>query len=217
MPSWASWTLNAAAAYLLGGIPFGLLLSRCKGVDVRKTGSGNIGATNVFRSVSRPLGVLTFGLDAFKGFVPAHFLPILGNPPPSGFQPLELPLLFGALAMIGHMFPPYLRGRGGKGIATGAGVLLAVMPKVFVAGLLAWLLLFLLTRYVSVASLGAALVVGGVGSWLLAETSPRVAIALVVLVFLAIWQHRSNIARLVQGTEHRFTPSSASSAERRKP
>ncbi len=209
--------LCAAAAYLLGGIPFGLLLSRCKGVDIRKIGSGNIGATNVFRSVSRPLGVLTFGLDALKGFVPAHFFPILGNPPPSGFQPLELPLLFGALAVVGHMFPPYLRGRGGKGIATGAGVLLAVMPNVFAAGLLAWLVLFLLTRYVSVASLGSALVVGGVGCWLLAESSPRVAIALIGLVFLAIWQHRSNIVRLVKGTEHRFTPSSASSTERRKP
>jgi len=199
-----AWIIGLAAAYLLGGIPFGLLLARLKGVDIRTVGSGNIGATNVFRAVSKPLGLLTFALDAVKGFVPAFVFPILGRPWLGPLQPPEAGVLLGTAAIAGHTFPVFLRGRGGKGVATSAGVLLGVAPSVLGVGLAAWIPLFLATRYVSVASIGAAFVAAAFACWRFGPQSPGLAGVFIVLSTLIIWLHRTNIERLRKGTEHRF-------------
>jgi len=193
-----------ALAYFSGAIPFGLLIARARGVDIRKVGSGNIGATNVFRMVGKPWGIATFVCDALKGFIPAYLFPILimkagiSNPLPS------LGILCGFAAILGHNFPVFLYFKGGKGIATSAGVLLGVAPVAVAIGLITWVALFLGTRYVSVASIGAAAAVP-VSAWVLYGSSDKVMpILLTILGMLAIWRHRSNIKRLVKGTEHRF-------------
>ena len=109
-------------AYLLGAIPFGLLVAKSRGVDIRSQGSGNIGATNVFRVIGKGWGVFTLVLDALKGFIPSFYFPMLGKLDP------EWGVLFGLAAIIGHSFPVYLRFKGGKGVATSAGMLLGVAP-----------------------------------------------------------------------------------------
>ncbi len=199
--------LMCAAAYLTGAIPFGLLLSRLKGVDIRTVGSGNIGATNVFRSVSKPLGILTFILDFLKGFAPAWFFPMIGKMLGPDFQSLEdqSGLIYGAMAVVGHNWPIFLKFKGGKGISTSAGMLLGAAPRAVGVGLLTWVALLLATRTVSIASIGAAVAVPaaawrfyGADDWI----KPA---ALTVLGIVAVWRHRENIRRLLNGSEHRFS------------
>ena len=192
------------AAYLLGSIPIGLLLARAKGVDIRTVGSGNIGATNVFRSVSKTLGILTFVGDALKGFVPAFVFPILGQRLAGTFQGSEIGVLCGFAAIAGHNWPVFLRFKGGKGIATSAGVLLGIAPAAVGIGLTAWILLFVTSRYVSVASIGAAIVVPA-SSWILyLPDGLLLPSVLTLLGVIAVWRHQSNIQRLRTGQEHRF-------------
>ena len=197
--------LLIAAAYLLGAVPFGLLLSRLKGVDIRAVGSGNIGATNVFRSVSKPLGIATFACDFLKGFVPAYVFPILGKMISGHFQGSEVGLLCGVAAIVGHNWPVFLKFKGGKGIATSAGVLLGVAPAAVGIGLLSWIVLFVASRFVSVASIGAAIVVPVVSWTMYAKRGLLLPIALTILGALAVWRHKSNIERLISGSEHRFS------------
>jgi glycerol-3-phosphate acyltransferase PlsY len=192
-------------SYLLGAIPVGLLLARLKGVDIRRVGSGNIGATNVFRSVSKPLGMVTFAADALKGFVPAFVFPIIGKMLDPDFQALEnLGLVCGCAAFAGHNWPVYLGFKGGKGVATSAGVLLGVAPAAVGIGLAVWVALLLASRIVSAASIGAAVAVPAAGWWLYGGRGRVLPITLTVLGALVIWRHRSNIQRLLAGTEHRF-------------
>ncbi|MGD9875031.1 MAG: glycerol-3-phosphate 1-O-acyltransferase PlsY [Kiritimatiellia bacterium] len=186
-----------AASYLLGSIPFGLLLARAKGVNIREVGSGNIGATNVFRSVSKKLGLLTFFLDFLKGLLPVlaakHWL----HSDPAA-------ILCGCAAIAGHMFTIFAGFRGGKGVATGAGVVLGIAPGAVGIGLLCWMVVFLLSRYVSLASIITAAAVG-ISGWMLyypAEILRPVTIT--ILAAMVIWRHRSNIGRLLKGGEHRF-------------
>lgn len=197
--------LLIALAYLLGAIPNGLLLCRLKGVDIRTLGSGNIGATNVFRSVSKPLGILTFVGDALKGFVPAYVFPILGKMVTGTFQGPEIGILCGVAAIAGHNWPVYLKFKGGKGIATSAGVLLGIAPAAVGWGLLSWMVLFAISRFVSVASIGAAIVVPVVSWTLYSSKGLLLPIVLTILGVLAVWRHKSNIQRLINGTEHRFS------------
>jgi len=193
------------AAYLLGAVPFGLLLCRTlKGVDIRNVGSGNIGATNVFRSVSKPLGIATFACDFLKGLLPACCFPILGKWITGTFQGPEIGLLCGVAAIAGHNWPVYLKFKGGKGIATSAGVLLGVAPAAVGIGLLSWIFLLLATRYVSVASIGAAIVVPVVSWTMYSREGILLPITLTLLGALAVWRHKSNIERLIGGTELRF-------------
>ncbi|MCF7848119.1 MAG: glycerol-3-phosphate 1-O-acyltransferase PlsY [Kiritimatiellales bacterium] len=188
-------------AYLLGSVPFGLLIARSRGVDIRRAGSGNIGATNVFRCVGKGWGVCAFVLDALKGFVPAFVFPIIGKLDES--IAVEAGLLFGAAAIIGHSFPVFLRFKGGKGVATSAGMLLGVAPVAVAAGFACWLICVLITRYVSLASILAALAVA-VSGWVVYHDSLAVSVALTAIALLIIWRHRANIGRLLKGTEHRF-------------
>ena len=192
-------------AYLLGAIPNGLLLCRLKGVDIRTRGSGNIGATNVFRSVSKPLGILTFVGDALKGFVPAYAFPILGKYLTGTFQGSEIGILCGVAAIAGHNWPVYLKFKGGKGIATSAGVLLGIAPAAVGIGLLSWIVLFVASRYVSIASIGASIVVPVVSWTMYSRKGLLLPIVLTILGLLAVWRHKSNIERLIDGTEHRFS------------
>ena len=197
--------LLIAAAYLLGAVPFGLLLCRLKGVDIRTVGSGNIGATNVFRSVSKPLGIATFACDFLKGFVPAYVFPILGKMVTGTCQGSEIGILCGVASIVGHNWPVYLKFKGGKGIATSAGVLLGVAPAAVGIGLIIWIVLFVTSRYVSVASIGAAIVVPVVSWTMYSRKGLMLPIVLTILGLLAVWRHKSNIERLIGGIEHRFS------------
>ncbi|MDI6773823.1 MAG: glycerol-3-phosphate 1-O-acyltransferase PlsY [Verrucomicrobiota bacterium] len=205
MPTAALYASCLLASYLLGAIPFAFLLAQVKGIDIRAVGSGNIGATNAFRCVSKPLGILCFFCDVAKGFAPAFFFPMLVRQ--FAALPNEDPLkvLCAAGAIAGHNWPVYLRFKGGKGVATSAGALLGISWLPVTIGIAAWVLVFLLSRYVSVASLLAAAVVAAC-AWIL-PTAPDallIPIAFTLLAILAIWRHKSNIRRLVNGAEHRF-------------
>ena len=201
------WLGGGVAAYVLGSVPFGFLVARAKGLDIRTLGSGNIGATNVFRSVSKPLGILTFALDVLKGVCGARLVPLLAaslaGAPHDGAMGLSV--FCGAMAVVGHNWTCFLGFKGGKGIATSAGLLLGLSPVGVGVAFLVWLALFLTTRYVSVASIGAAAALG-VAVWplhLKAQGAWFPAV-LTLLAAVAIWKHRSNIARLRAGTESRF-------------
>jgi len=190
--------LFTALAYLIGSVPFGLLIAKTQGVDIRTQGSGNIGATNVLRCLGKPLGITCFVLDVLKGYLPAALFPTLGNCAPA------FGILFGAAAILGHNFPVYLKFKGGKGVATSAGVLLGVAPLAVVIGLLTWVIVFKLSSYVSLGSIVAAAVVAIVGWVRVGTYGPVTAAALTLLGALTIWRHRENIQRLLKGEENKF-------------
>lgn len=215
--------LNALAAlvvaYLLGAVPFGLLIGKARGVDVRTVGSRNIGATNVFRCVGAKWGVLAFALDVLKGVggVWCGALPLLWGAELGGHAALLLRVLCGAAAMLGHIFPAYLGFRGGKGVSTALGLLLGVAPAAAGIGFACWAIVFVAMRYVSLASCLAAVVVGGlVWSPLYADRPTWFAILITVLAALAILKHRQNIVRLCKGTENRFAFTAAQRAAQRQ-
>ncbi|MDD2676156.1 MAG: glycerol-3-phosphate 1-O-acyltransferase PlsY [Methylacidiphilaceae bacterium] len=190
------------ASFFLGSIPFGYWIGCCRGIDLRTEGSGNIGATNAWRVLGARWGCWIFLLDFVKGALPTGVGLHL-----STTQSVPIADALGSLAglasILGHNFTPWLRGRGGKGIATTAGVLLVLVPWAFLVLVGIWGSLFLLCRIVSMASLGAALVfpvATGLlypGRWVLLAFS-------LLASLLAILRHRSNIRRLIQGTEARF-------------
>ena len=185
------------AAYFFGAIPFGLIIARSQGVDIRAKGSGNIGATNVYRVMGKNWGLLTFLLDALKGFIPAYFfVEWSGSHETVG-------IYCGLMAIIGHSFPIYLRFKGGKGVATSAGMLLGVAPYAVGIGLISWIIFMVLFRYVSLASILATLIVSLI-VWM-EEAQPLISQWLITLLsLLIVWLHRGNIERLFKGTENRF-------------
>lgn len=230
-------------AFLLGSIPFGLLISKAKGIDIRAHGSGNIGATNVLRVIGKKYGITCLILDLLKGFIPvvlainliqiegrAVTLFHLGLPPEwvlhlpavRQFDGQLVHVLTALFAVLGHNYSPWVNFRGGKGIATSAGVSLALMPAALVLLVLVWLVVFLVSRYVSLASIISAATLPLIthlgarfhhlnndpamptlwqsGTW----NKPLFAFN-VVIALLAIWKHRENIKRLRMGTEHRFS------------
>lgn len=234
-------------AFLLGSIPFGLLIARMKGIDIRAHGSGNIGATNVLRIVGKKHGITCLLLDALKGYLPVllaiNLIQIEGRMPTphlgfldslalhlsaaDQFKGQLVQVLTALFAVLGHNYSPWVGFKGGKGIATSAGVLLGLMPAAVVLLILVWGLLFLTTRYVSVASVGAAAslplithlgarfhhvandksqpTLWEAGTW----NKPLFAFT-VIIALLAIWKHRTNLRRLREGTENRFTPKAKS-------
>jgi acyl phosphate:glycerol-3-phosphate acyltransferase len=199
------YALFGALAYLIGAIPFGYLVVKLKtGQDVRTLGSGNIGATNVARVLGGPWFVPVFILDFLKGFAPVFWgAPWVAARWPDGPRlPMLLAVLFGTLAMLGHMFPIYLGFRGGKGVATVAGLLFAMNWIAAAIGLGVWLLVFLPTRYVSLASIAGAIAVPIAAHFSAhdpIQTGFFAAAGLLVIV-----RHRGNIQRLLAGTESRF-------------
>ena len=229
------------AAYILGSIPFGVLIAKSKGIDIREHGSGNVGATNVFRVVGKGFGISCLLLDFLKGFLPvlvstnvfrvAVTAPALAVPAfstlNSGFpadQQLyahSLQVITALAAIMGHNYSVFLKGGGGKGIATSAGVLIALMPGVFLGSFLVFATTFYFTRYVSLGSILGALSIPvfthladrlrhlngdesqptywDSGSW----NKPLLAFTIVAAA-LAVWRHRSNIQRIRAGTEDRL-------------
>ncbi|CAH2032386.1 glycerol-3-phosphate 1-O-acyltransferase PlsY [Trichlorobacter ammonificans] len=183
-------------AYLLGSIPTGLLLGKLCGIDVRQEGSGNIGATNLYRTVGRRVGILTLIGDCLKGFLPvllAWKLAGLGEP---------LQAWIGLAAFSGHVFSVFLLFKGGKGVATALGVYLALAPLAVLGALLVFLLLVALWRYVSLGSVVAAAVMPLL-VWLRPH-SRELLIATALISIIVIVKHHANISRLVAGTESKF-------------
>src|SRR5215471_19196901 len=148
--------LTLLLSYLIGAIPFGYLVARGRGVDILKQGSGNIGATNVGRVLGRPFGVLVFLLDFAKGAVPALLARLWASRYALELPPDSLPVAAAVAAFLGHLFPIYLRFRGGKGVATAAGAVSVLLPGPALTALVTWLAVVLASRYVSLASLTAA-------------------------------------------------------------
>ncbi len=191
--------LLVVASYLLGAIPCGLLIARLKGVDLRQTGSGNIGATNVYRCVGKGWGFAAFALDALKGFAPAFFFPRLVAAAPGW-----LGLACGAAAIAGHNWPVWLGFKGGKGVSTSAGMLLGVAPAAAGIGFAVFAAAVAATRFVSVGSMLAAIAVPAAGFWLYWPENKVLAGALVLMGALVVVKHRANVRRLLAGTEPRI-------------
>jgi glycerol-3-phosphate acyltransferase PlsY len=192
-------------AYVLGSIPFGFLLVwLVRKQDIRAQGSGNIGATNVLRSGAKGLGILTFVLDGGKGYAAvavAYFLGRAGNPTTL----THLAIVAGLSVILGHMFPVWLHFKGGKGVATAFGVFLALCPSAAILAFVLWLAVVAVTRYVSLASILAAVVLPFLTLWRSPGKYGYVSGAAVfVCCWMVIVKHRQNIVRLVQGTEHGF-------------
>ena len=192
-------SLLVLAAYLLGSIPNGLLIARLKGIDLQKVGSGNIGATNVFRCVGKGWGIAAFILDAVKGFVPAFCFPRLMEAAPPW-----LGLACGIAAVAGHNWPVWLKFKGGKGVSTSAGMLLGIAPAAVGIGFAVFALVVALTRFVSLGSILAAIAVPAAYLGLYGAGNRLLAGALVAMGLLVIVKHRANIARLLAGTEPRI-------------
>jgi len=187
--------LFVVVAYLIGSIPVGVLLSRIKGKDPRAVGSGNIGATNVMRAAGKALGIITLLGDILKGFIPTILAIHAGLPD-------YIVASVGFAAFLGHLFPVFLRFRGGKGVATALGVYLAMSPLAILGSFVLFVLILLKWRYVSAGSIaGTALV----PVLLYALNAPEMYIYLSVVVgIMIILKHRDNIKRLISGTEHRM-------------
>jgi glycerol-3-phosphate acyltransferase PlsY len=195
---YVSFIAVALISYLLGSIPTGYLAGRLRGVDIRQVGSGNIGATNVFRALGKTAGSVVLALDVLKGFCACRFAPALFEAAPSE----NLRIVAGISAILGHNYTCWLRFKGGKGIATSAGVLLGWMPLCLAIVLALWLIVFAVSRYVSLASISAAVALPA-AAWFTGASGRMIGIAAIV-GGLALYKHRSNIRRLLDGTEHRF-------------
>jgi acyl phosphate:glycerol-3-phosphate acyltransferase len=197
--------LVIVVGYLLGGIPFGAIVSRrMHGVDITTVGSGNTGATNVFRALGWKPALIVAVLDVAKGAVPALLARLLADPAWAASGRDLLIIGAGLAAMAGHMFSPYFRLRGGKGIATAGGAILVLMPKAFLVLVVVFAGSILIFRIVSVASMLAAVVFPFTILFLYPERPVLLAFA-VVVVPLVFWSHRENIRRLVRGEERRIT------------
>lgn len=196
-------------SYLFGSIPWGYLIGKIKGIDIRKVGSGNIGATNVTRSIGKWYGKLCFLLDLLKGFLPVLIVSLMLRD--HVFEdPHQLGQVIAALAaIIGHMFSVFMWFRGGKGISTMFGVLLGLSPLSFVVAGIVWLVIFAISRYVSMASIAACTVLPIVATLFSITNiyyhSIYVLIFLYLMGLLAIIRHTANIKRLLNGTENRFS------------
>lgn len=225
-------------AFVIGSIPFGLIIAKLKGIDIRQHGSGNIGATNVFRIVGKKYGLTCLFLDALKGFIPVviamNLVRITGRDPQFhlGFLDsfsLILPavaqmkgqlvhVLTALAAVLGHNYSPWLGFKGGKGIATSAGVLIALMPAAVVILLVVFIVTLVITRYVAVASMVSAVALPlmthlgarfhktaeGISLWEAGTWNKPLFFFSVLIAALAVWKHRTNIDRLRKGTESRF-------------
>jgi glycerol-3-phosphate acyltransferase PlsY len=191
-------------SYLLGATPSGYLVGMACGIDVRTAGSGNIGATNVLRVLGRNAGATVLAADAFKGFVAARWVPDLALHlfPSTGTTHEHLAIAAGAAAILGHIYTFWLYFKGGKGIATSAGVVMAWAPAACLTALAIWGLVLLASKYVSLASIAAALVLPfAVWSWNGSATMTGV---MTGVSLLAIYKHKANIQRLLNGTERRI-------------
>jgi len=210
--TYTTFALAIIAAYLLGSIPFGLLIARAHGKDLRSIGSGNIGATNVSRALGRKWAYVCFGLDVLKGLIPTLAIMFLAEP--QGVLMLWLWLAVGCAAVAGHIFPLYIRFKGGKGVATSFGVALGVWPYYTICASFAiaiWIVVVLVWRYVSLASIVASLAfpialtsaIALTANWHFAQLWPLLVVAAAIPLMVTV-RHRQNIKRLIAGTESKI-------------
>jgi acyl-phosphate glycerol 3-phosphate acyltransferase len=205
--------LTILGAYLIGAIPFGYLVARWRGVDIFKAGSGNIGATNIGRVLGRRFGILVFLLDFAKGALPVLAATALTKRLDLDVPADALPVGAGLAAFLGHLFPVYIRFRGGKGVATGAGVVAMLLPVPTLGAILVWVAVLCATRTVSLASLSAAVALCALRLWLTAEVGPFAAPQRILTSFcllavgLVFLRHHANIARLLHGNENHLRES----------
>ena len=193
--------IGVLIAYLAGSIPSAYIAGKLRGVDLRKHGSGNLGATNVARVLGARIGAMVFIADLMKGFLPVYFLPRYAET----LRPELWALVYGVAAILGHVKPIFLLGKGGgKGVATASGVFLALAFVPMLIAEVAWIAVFYFTRYVSLASLvGASILPIAI---LVLSRDPRspVFISSVLIALFVFWTHRANIERLRHGEEHKF-------------
>jgi len=188
-------------AYVAGSIPSAYLAGKSRGIDLRQHGSGNLGATNVVRVLGIRIGAIVFIVDTLKGFLPVFFLPAFTG----SAQPELISLAVGGAAIIGHVRPVFLLGqKGGKGVATAGGVFLGVAWLPAVVAFAVWIVVFATSRYVSVASLSAALALPFAFFFSGVSISDPFFIASIVVALFVFFTHRANIGRLRRGEEHRF-------------
>ena len=195
----ALWIL---AAYLIGGIPFGFLIGKARGVDVRTVGSKNIGATNVLRTVGKKWGFLALFCDMMKGFVPTFLCKTFCS------DPSWLPLAVGVTCALGHMLTPYMKFKGGKGVATAFGMLIALLPATVGIAFAIFAITFACSNYISLGSCIAATSLA-VMVWIpfCDHTGYRdlpLSILVTLIALFVIWKHRSNIGRLIHGNENKI-------------
>jgi len=204
------WVLSISLAYLLGSIPFGYLLVRLfRREDVRRQGSGNIGATNVARSGGAKLGAVTLVLDVGKAYLAVEIARHLASGAGSVAM-YDVMVAAAMAAVLGHIFPPWLGFRGGKGVASALGVFLALTWPSAVGILLVFAVVFALTRYVSLASMIGAATFPLFGFYFVAQHTPMVKFGFILIPLLIIVKHYENIRRLLNGTESRFGVNSGS-------
>lgn len=194
--------------YLFGSIPAGYLAGKIRGIDIRTVGSGNIGTTNTFRVLGKKAGIAVLIVDTIKGFIPAFWLPHFGllivrdTTSTSGALSFHFAMLAGLASILGHVYPCWLRFRGGKGIATTGGVYAALAPIPVALTLALWLIIFISSGYVSLASIAAAV---GLPFFVWFMGCHPILVGLTIVIgLLALYKHRSNAQRLLNGTEHRF-------------
>ncbi len=205
------------ASYIVGSLPFGFWISKSLGVDIRNQGSGNIGATNVLRTLGRKVGITVLILDISKGFLPVLIgsIIIFNQLPDSMLNKEEIKgtiyVLLAIGAILGHNYTFWLGFKGGKGIATSAGAIMPFLPEVLIGSLFVWILFYFLSRYVAIASIAAAfsipiLTVSLDHNYLFPEINsswPVISFGIIASI-MAIWRHRSNIQRLIKGEEDQF-------------
>lgn len=202
------YVATALTAYFVGSIPTGYLVARARGLDIRSVGSGNIGATNVFRILGKPAGISVLLVDALKGYVGCAFVPGLLSqffgafPAPRSSMQEYAQIVGGFGAIFGHNYTVWLKFKGGKGVATSAGVLAAILPLTCLTAIALWIVFVAGTRYVSIGSLVAAASLP-FAAWLYRESHRMIAVA-AVMGALAIYKHKANIQRLFNGTENRI-------------
>ncbi|MSR29319.1 MAG: glycerol-3-phosphate 1-O-acyltransferase [Phycisphaerales bacterium] len=210
-----------AGAFVAGSIPFGMIIGRAHGIDICALGSKNIGATNVGRVLGRRWGMVCFALDAFKGAAPVAALILLASPTAANARESTLIPLVGAAAILGHIYSPWVGFKGGKGVATSFGALLAMWPTMTFAALgalVVWLIVVKASRFISLASMVAAASLPILyaafalwpideGAWSRLLSSGPLLVATLALAVLVLWKHRANIARLRAGTEPRVRDS----------
>ena len=209
--------LGLTCAWLLGSLPTAYLVGRAHGVDLRLVGSGNLGATNALRTLGWKAGLLVYAVDTLKGALPVALLPRLLPSLVGGSAHPHWGLAFGLAAILGHVRPVFLRGKGGgKGVATASGVFLALVPIPAVSALVAFVIVAAISRYISLASLVGALVLSSAVGLLYGVRAPVFGLAVLVTGFV-FWTHRENIDRLRRGTERRLGRAASSDADRGSP
>ena len=199
----------ALLGYLFGAVPSGYFAGRLSGTDIRSAGSGNIGATNVLRVLGKKWGYAVFVADAFKGFAAVSLSSLIADRVIVARPYAEyFAILAAVMCIIGHTFPVWLRFKGGKGVATSVGAVFGLMPIAAITIFTIWVIVFEITRYVSVASIVAAsslpFTIMVLMRWKMIQGSGLLYFSSVMLI-LVLWRHRSNFSRLLKGTEQRFT------------